>query len=320
MSETQPTLRYVQCPGAAAKDGPAVGAEFHRLAYWEWNATGNPSTPHVIVCLHGLSRQGRDFDTLARALSHHARVLCPDMPGRGESDWLRDPQQYVVPTYAGDMLAVIQQAHADAPITMLDWVGTSMGGLIGLAVSGQAAMPLPSPIRRLVLNDVGPVIEWDALQRIGSYLGKDPRFPSVEAAEQALWEISRGFGHHSQAEWNALSLPMLRRAGDGYRLHYDPSIAVPFQALRRDAASASEALLWSLYDHVTAPTLVLRGAQSDLLSADTAEMMTQRGPRAELIEFAQVGHAPTLVAQEQVDAVARFLLEDSPVLVRAAPA
>ncbi len=307
---TQPVLRYVQCAGAAAKDVPSNGAEFHRLAYWEWNATGDPSTPHVIVCVHGLSRQGRDFDTLARTLSRHARVLCPDMPGRGESDWLRDPHQYAVPVYAADMLAVIRQADADAPITTLDWVGTSMGGLIGLAVSGQPALPLPSPVRRLVLNDVGPVIEWEALQRIGSYLGKSPGFSSIEDACRALWEISRGFGHHSESEWKALTLPMVRQAGDGYRLHYDPLIAVPFQALSRDAATASEAMLWSLYDHLTARTLVLRGAQSDLLSAETAKAMTQRGPSADLIEFAQVGHAPTLVAQAQVHAVERFLLGD----------
>ena len=120
------------------------------MAYWEWNATGDPQHPHVIVCVHGLTRQGRDFDVLAQRLSHQARVVCPDVAGRGHSDWLADPMAYQVPQYAADMLALLAQLHQEAPIATLDWVGTSMGGLIGMAIAGQPGLPLPAPVRRLV--------------------------------------------------------------------------------------------------------------------------------------------------------------------------
>ncbi|CAN7492889.1 alpha/beta fold hydrolase [Acidovorax sp. LjRoot194] len=309
----EPTLNYVLCPGPAAAPVAAgtapAPAQQHRMAYWEWNATGDPSHPHVVVCVHGLSRQGRDFDTLAAALSRHARVVCPDVVGRGRSDWLADPMSYQIPQYAADMLSLVAQLHQQAPIATLDWVGTSMGGLIGMGVAGQPGLPLPVPVRRLVLNDVGPVIEWQALQRIGQYLGQMARFESVEQAAQAMWAVSTSFGPHTQAQWLELSRAMVRPLPDGgVTLHYDPQIAVPFKALTQDMAAAGEAALWQLYDHITAHTLLLRGAQSDLLSRDTAQAMTQRGPRARVVEFEGVGHAPTLVAADQVAAVTGFLL------------
>ena len=165
-------LNYVMCPGAArAVPGGEDGVTQHRVGYWEWNQTGQVDHPHVIVCVHGLTRQGRDFDVLAQALSHHARVICPDIAGRGQSDWLADPMAYGVPQYAFDMLVLLTQVHAQYPIAQLDWVGTSMGGLIGMAVAGTPDLALPVPIRRLLLNDVGPRLEWSALQRIGTYVG-----------------------------------------------------------------------------------------------------------------------------------------------------
>lgn len=279
------------------------------MAYWEWNATGNPAHPHVVVCVHGLSRQGRDFDTLARTLSAHARVICPDVVGRGRSDWLADPMGYQIPQYAADMLALLGQVHQQAPIATLDWVGTSMGGLIGMGIAGQPGVPLPSPVRRLVLNDVGPVIQWEALQRIGQYLGQAVRFESLQQAADAMWAISTSFGPHTPAQWLELSRHMVRDLPqEGLALHYDPAIAVPFRTLTQESAAAGEATLWQLYDHITARTLLLRGAQSDLLSRQTAEAMALRGPRARLVEFDGVGHAPTLVAEDQVAAVAQFLL------------
>lgn len=282
------------------------------MAYWEWNATGNPAHPHVVVCVHGLSRQGRDFDTLARALSQHARVICPDVVGRGQSDWLADPMGYQITQYAADMLAMLAQVHQQAPITTLDWVGTSMGGLIGMAVVGQPGLPLPVPVRRLVLNDVGPVIQWEALQRIGLYLGQLARFESLQQAADAMWAISASFGPHTPEQWLELSRAMVRSvpeaSGGGITLHYDPAIAVPFKTLTQESAVAGEAMLWQLYDHITARTLLLRGAQSDLLSRETAQAMAQRGPRAHVVEFEGVGHAPTLVAGDQVAAVTGFLL------------
>ncbi len=309
---TEPTLNHVLCPGlAAAHSGvshPAAQAA-HRMAYWEWNRTGDPRHPHVIVCVHGLTRQGRDFDVLARRLSAHARVVCPDVAGRGRSDWLADAAGYQVPVYAGDMLALLAQLHAQAPIGTLDWVGTSMGGLIGMAVCGQPGLPLPVPVRRLVLNDVGPALEWSALRRIGSYVGQPVHFASEQQAADALWAISSSFGPHTPAQWLELSRPMLRPDGQGgFTLHYDPAIGVPFRALTEEAAQAGEAALWQLYDQIAAQVLLLRGAQSDLLSAATAAAMAARGPRARLVEFAGVGHAPTLVAEDQVRAVEGFLL------------
>ena len=301
----QPTLHHVTCPGAAAQ-GQAAS---HRMAYWEWNATGNPAHPHVIVCVHGLSRQGRDFDTLAAALAPHARVICPDVVGRGESDWLADPNGYQIPLYAADMLALLAQLHQQGAIATLDWVGTSMGGLIGMVLAGQHDLPLPAPVHRLVLNDVGPVLQWQALQRIGEYLGAPVRFATEQQGADMLWAISTSFGPHTPAQWLALSRPMLRPAPEGgFRLHYDPAIAVPFKALTPQAAQEGEALMWQLYDQISAQVLLLRGRQSDLLTAQTAGQMQARGPHPRLVEFEGVGHAPTLVAGDQVAAVTQFLL------------
>ena len=299
---TVPTLNYVSCPEPAGS---------HRMAYWLW---GEPDAPRVVVCVHGLSRQGRDFDALAAALLERSpvplRVVCPDVVGRGRSDWLADPMGYGFPTYAGDMLQMLGQLHAAAPVATLDWVGTSMGGLIGMGLAGTPGLPLPAPVRRLVLNDVGPVIAWSALQRIGTYLGNTGRFQTVQQAADAMWEISRTFGPHTPEQWLALSQAMVRPLPEGgFTLHYDPAIAVPFRTLDATAAAAGQAALWQLYDGIRARTLLLRGAQSDLLARDTALEMTRRGPRPRLVEFEGVGHAPTLIADNQLEVVTAFLLD-----------
>ena len=291
-----PTLNYVPCTDAQGG---------HRMAYWQWGA---PDAAHTIVCVHGLSRQGRDFDVLAQALLARSpqplRVVCPDVAGRGQSDWLQDPQGYQLPIYAADMLQLL--AHLK-PAT-LDWVGTSMGGLIGLAVCAHA-QAVGVTVRRLVLNDVGPVIQWEALARIGTYLGKAQTFDSLQQAADAMWAISQSFGPHTPGQWLELSRHMVKSLPDGrVALHYDPAIAVPFRAVTQESALQGEGQLWQLYDSITASTLLLRGATSDLLSPATAQAMTQRGPRAQLVEFARVGHAPTLIASDQVEAVVSFLL------------
>jgi pimeloyl-ACP methyl ester carboxylesterase len=280
------------------------------MAYWQW---GDPAAAHVVVCVHGLSRQGRDFDVLAQALLTRAgrpcRVVCPDVVGRGQSDWLKDPSGYQIPNYAGDMVALLGQMHGQAPITTLDWVGTSMGGLIGIAVAGTPQLPLPAPVRHLVLNDVGPAVEWSALQRIGMYLGKTGHFASVQEAADAMLAISASFGPHTPAQWLALSRAMVKPSPQGgFELHYDPAIAEPFRQLTEQDAQQGEAALWHLYDGLTARVLVLRGADSDLLSTATAQAMLTRGPKASCVEFAGVGHAPTLIAEDQVNTVASFLL------------
>ncbi len=285
---TEPRLDSVQCLGARG---------LHRMAYVEW---GDPANPRVLVCVHGLARQGRDFDTLAQALCQQYRVVCPDVVGRGRSDWLADPAGYQIPAYVADMVTLLARLKADE----LHWVGTSMGGLIGL---GLAALP-QSPIRKLVLNDVGPTIEAAALQRIGAYLGQPLRWASVDEAADYLWSISSSFGPHSREQWLALTRPMLKPDGDGFKLHYDPAIAAPLRAVTPEMAKAGEAMLWGSYDALRCPTLLLRGADSDLLSSATAQAMTQRGPKARLQEFAGVGHAPTLIAPGQIDVVREFLL------------
>jgi pimeloyl-ACP methyl ester carboxylesterase len=283
------------------------------MAYWQW---GQADSANIVVCVHGLSRQGRDFDVLARTLVEQARdgirVVCVDVVGRGESDWLKDPMGYQLRTYAGDILALLGQLHAQAPVASLDWVGTSMGGLIGVAVCGTPELPLPAPVRRLVLNDVGPAIQWQAIVRIGAYLGQAGHFGSVQQAADAMWAISQSFGPHTPEQWLALSRPMLKRVSEAadaeWRLHYDPAIAVPFKQETEESARQGEVMLWQLYDNIKAETLVIRGKQSDLLSPQTAQAMTTRGPRARLVEFEGVGHAPTLIAADQVAAVAGFLL------------
>lgn len=285
---TEPRLNHVQC---LDKQG------LHRMAYWEW---GERSNPRVLLCVHGLSRQGRDFDTLAQAMLGEYRVVCPDVVGRGRSDWLADPSGYAVPAYVADMVTLL--ARLDA--AQIDWVGTSMGGLIGL---GLASLP-GAPVRRLVLNDVGPTIQYEALQRIGQYLGQPVQWPSEEAAAEYLWSISQSFGPHTREQWMALTRPQLKADDGGFKPHYDPAIALPFRAITPELAKAGEAQLWQAYDHLRCETLLLRGAQSDLLSRDTAVAMTQRGPRAQLVEFDAIGHAPTLVQPDQVAVVRDFLL------------
>jgi pimeloyl-ACP methyl ester carboxylesterase len=280
------------------------------MAYWSW---GDPAAGRTVVCVHGLTRQGRDFDVLAQALLARSpqplRVVCPDVVGRGRSDWLKDPQGYVLPTYAGDLLALLGQLHGQAPVTDLSWFGTSMGGLIGMAIAGTPKLPLPAPVRRLVLNDVGPVIQWQALQRIGSYVGNTGRFQTVDQAADAMWLVSGSFGPIGREAWLALSAPMVRPLPEGgYTLHYDPAIGVPFRALDEAAAVQGQQALWTLYDGITARTLLTRGADSDLLSPATAEEMSRRGPRAELVSFAGVGHAPMFIAPDQVEVACRFLL------------
>ena len=284
------------------------------MAYWQW---GQLDSPHVVLCVHGLTRQGRDFDVLAQALVAQAssvgiRVICPDVAGRGESDWLKDPAGYQVPAYAADMLSLLAHLHAQSPIGTLDWVGTSMGGLIGIVVCGQPGLPLAVPVRKLVLNDVGPALQWQAIERIGAYLGKSGHFNTVQEAADAMWTISQSFGPHTPEQWLALSQPMLRpvspAADSPLRLHYDPAIAEPFKLTTQEGAQQGEAMLWQLYDGIQAQTLVVRGAESDLLSLETAQVMTQRGPHAKLVQFEGVGHAPTLIAKDQIAAVAGFLL------------
>ncbi|HWO12320.1 MAG TPA: alpha/beta hydrolase [Polyangiaceae bacterium] len=266
----------------------------HRLAYLEW---GRRDQPRVLVCVHGLSRCARDFDVLAQALAPHYRVVCPDLPGRGDSDWLRNPSEYQLPTYLGDLVTLIARLNVES----VHWLGTSLGGLIGMTL---ASLP-DSPINKLVLNDVGPLLTASSLARIGAYLGQCPSLPTIEAAEAYVRDVYAPFGSHSDAQWRLLTEYVVRENPDGsLRLHYDPALALAFKA----QPEPRDVELWGIYDAIRCPTLLLRGERSDLLTRDTAEQMSVRGPRAKVVEVPQVGHAPTLMAETQVALVKEFLL------------
>lgn len=272
-------------------------AGFHRMAYTEW---GDRTNPAVLLCVHGLARLGRDFDVLAQAMADRYRVVCPDVVGRGASDRLRDPQHYHIGQYASDMVTLIARLDVDH----VHWLGTSMGGLIGISVAGQPG----SPVTKFVINDVGPTLNAAALQRIGAYLGQPVRFDSVDAAVAYVTQISAPFGLKTPEEWRAITEPALRRDGDGWVLHYDPRIAEPFRQVTPEMAAAAEAATWALWDNIRCPTLLTRGAQSDLLTRETADQMTRRGPKAKLVEFAGVGHAPMFMHDDQIGVVRDFLL------------
>jgi pimeloyl-ACP methyl ester carboxylesterase len=267
----------------------------HRIAYLDW---GDPSNKNVLVCVHGLTRCARDFDNFARAMADRYRVICPDIAGRGYSSWLADPMTYGIPQYVSDMVTLIARLDVDK----VDWVGTSMGGLIGM---GLAAQP-DSPIRKLVLNDAGPVVTKVSLERIATYVGLAPQFPGIEAAIQYVRAVSATFGPHTDAEWRFLTEVVVRKQSDGsYRMHYDPKLAEPF---KREMPEG-DLELWPFYDAIRAQVLVLRGEQSDLLRRETCEAMTARGPRAKVVEIAGVGHAPTLMHPDQIAIARNFLLE-----------
>ena len=264
---------------------------FHRVAYFEW---GDPGNARVAVCVHGVGRNACDFDVFAEALSATHRVLAVDMPGRGESDWLADANDYVFPTYLTTLTALIARSGAET----VDWVGTSMGGLLGIAIAAQAK----NPVARLVVNDVGPTIEPAALERIRGYFGMDPTFATYNEIEQYIRNVSAPFGPLTDEQWEHVTRTNVRQRSDGrWGLAYDPGIAVPFRA------SAAPPDLWPLWDAIRCPTLVVRGAQSDLLSSATAAQMATRGPMPTVVEFAGVGHAPMLMSTEQIEPVARFL-------------
>lgn len=265
---------------------------FSRMHYTEW---GEPANRRIVVCAHGLTRNGRDFDALATELARDFRVVCPDVPGRGRSDWLRDPNDYVFPVYLGALTALLARADAD----WVGWVGTSMGGLLGIALAAQPS----SPIKAFVVNDVGPEIQPAALERIGQYVGADPKFDSFAALEAHVRAVSAPFGRLTDAQWRQLSETTAKQLPDGrWALRYDPGIAIPFRA-----GVDQGNVLWALWDAITCPTLLVRGAQSDLLSRDTALRMTARGPKPALVEFPDVGHAPMFLDATQITPVATFL-------------
>ncbi|MDT3671688.1 MAG: alpha/beta hydrolase [Aromatoleum sp.] len=281
--------------GLREKSVQCVGPHgLHRMAYTEW---GHAANRKVLVCAHGLTRNGRDFDFLARALADDYRVVCPDVVGRGRSDWLGVKTDYSFPLYVSDMVTLLARLDADT----VHWVGTSMGGIIGMLL---AALP-HTPVSRLVLNDVGPLITAVSLQRIGEYVGRAPKFPTMEAAEAWIREASAPFGALSDAQWRHLTQYSVRPVEGGFAMVYDPGIGDIF----RTTPIVTDVDLWDAYKAIRCPTLVIRGAESDLLETKTVEMMATTGPRARTVEIPGVGHAPVLMDDAQIAVVRDFLDE-----------
>lgn len=264
---------------------------FHRLHYTEW---GDPAAP-TIVCVHGLTQNARGFDALAAALAPTRHVVCLDVVGRGQSDRLADPMGYDYPQYLADVNALF----ARLDVATLDFVGTSMGGVIGMLL---AALP-GHPIRRLVVNDVGPFIPMAALGRIRDYVGHDFRFADIAGLEAHMRKAYAPFGPLSDAQWRKLAEDAAIANEDGsISQRYDPAIAVPIKA-----QPLADVDLWPFWDRVSCPVLLLRGAESDLLDGETAAEMQTRGPRTTLVEFPGVGHAPALLDAGQIEPVRAFL-------------
>jgi len=267
-------------------------AGHRQLSYLEAGAADNP---RVVLCVHGMTRNGRDFERLAEVLDADARVICPDVAGRGESDYLADPTGYQIPTYVGDMLALI--AHLGVP--SVDWIGTSMGGVIGMAVAGAPDASVRGLINRMVLNDIGPFVPKAALERIVEYLTSDRGFADLTEAESSVRVTYAPFGLRTDAEWRWMTEVSFKADGDGGVVpNYDPKIGDGYQDVEIGDAES-----WQLWDAIDCPVLVLRGAESDILLAETARDMTGRGPGATLVTFDSIGHAPALLADDQIGAI-----------------
>lgn len=272
---------------------------FHRMHYTEW---GDAANPRVVICVHGLTRNGRDFDDLAQALHKDFRVVCPDVAGRGKSDWLYAKEDYGYPQYMADTTTLIARITAGGDKTIY-WVGTSMGGMLGMLLASRPNTPL----KKLILNDVGTLIPKASMERIAAYVGNNPRFKTFKEMEAYVRTISAPFGPLTDAQWRHLTEHNTRQHEDDlWGMNYDPGIALAFQK-----GPLGDIDLSAYYDTIACPTLLLRGAQSDLLLHETALAMTQRGPRPRLVEFEGVGHAPMLMAEEQIRVVREFLLDAS---------
>ena len=279
---------YVECASSNASG-------LHRMAYHTW---GDPSNPRVLVCVHGLTRRGSDFRALAEVMCKDYYIVCPDVVGRGDSDFLENPMLYGIPQYVADMTTLVARLN----VTSVDWFGTSMGGLIGMVYAG---MP-DSPIRRILINDVGPRIEPESLKRLSSYVGQPFTYSSRAEALTVLNRICASFGSHTPDEWERLNGPLLQEEQGVWSLHYDPKIVIPFAAVNPVLAKAGEMALWNHFDAINVPILIVRGGDSDLLSSATVDEMLKRNPHARSITIPGVGHAPAFLKPEQIALAAEF--------------
>ena len=269
-------------------------AEPHRLSYAEWG-----SGSRLLVCVHGLTRNGRDFDWVAQALASDYKVICPDMPGRGKSDWLKNPVLYNNNYY----VEIVKALVAALGFEQVDWLGTSMGGLMGMI----AAATTPKLIRKMVLNDIGPYIDAVGMRRIGSYIKGEVKFPTREAAQARMREIYAPF-HLSENDWPHMFEFGLRQTTDGeWSFNHDPNLGAVFKDKDGNLLEIGEFDLWRIWEAIKIPVLVLRGVTSDILSREVAQRMLLR-PQTQLVEFAGYGHVPPLINNEQIEVVRKFLI------------
>jgi len=293
----------------------------HRMAYYEW---GDPDNKDVLLCVHGLTRNGRDFDRVAQRLSGRYRVVCPDIVGRGLSDWLGNPASYQVPQYVSDIVTLLGRLRP----ANLDWIGTSMGGLIAMVYSGMlgkarsgkapvpparqhASIPEPLiPIRNLVLNDVGPRVEPESIMRIGSYVGEEKSFPSYQAAVDYIREASASFGLKTDEQWDEFAKHYFVEKDGKWIKHYDPAIAQGFTGMTPEAYERGEKYLWGVFEKMQSRTLVLHGVESDLLTAESVIRMKACNARVSSIDIPGVGHAPSLMIDHEIDLIEKFLTEE----------
>lgn len=267
----------------------------HNISYTKWG-----SGEKLLVCVHGLTRNGRDFDFLAEALSPYYTVLCPDMPGRGKSEWLGDPKLYNNNYYV-ELTAALIKHHGHEQV---DWVGTSMGGLMGMIATALQ----PKLIRKMVLNDIGPYISAEGMRRIATYIKDEVKFPTLEAAQRRFREIFAPFRIESEEHWQHFFEHGFRVAEGGYSFNHDPAIGAVFKDEQGNIITLQEFDLWRLWDAIKTEILVLRGEKSDILSREVFERMMQK---AQGKEFAGFGHVPPLINEEQIGIVKDFLLTDN---------
>jgi pimeloyl-ACP methyl ester carboxylesterase len=271
-------------------------AGFHKIAYTEW---GDAKAKQTILCVHGLTRNSRDFDQLAARLSVSARVACPDLIGRGASDWLSNPALYNQAQYVYDLTALIARLDVDSLI----WVGTSLGGLLGMYIAAQPN----TPIKALVLNDVGPLVSHHGLSRIMKYAKHENKFSSLLDVEKFLRNLYQTQEPISDELWRYKAQISAKQLPDGnYTLAYDPHVTkAPFKLWFTDIN------LWYLWDKIKCPVLVLRGQNSDILSAETLTKMSITGPKATTKVIPGCGHAPMLMTDDQIDIVSSWLSQQS---------
>jgi pimeloyl-ACP methyl ester carboxylesterase len=275
--------------GSWAAFGPG---ETVRLNYYDW---GPRMHPRRVVCLHGLTRQGRDFDELAKGMQKLRRIVCPDLAGRGRSGWITDKKLYHVDTYVAHMSGLLDHLGFEG----IDWVGTSLGGLVGMRLAAER----PELIRRLIINDIGPQLELAGVQTIGTYAGQDPRFRRLGEVAEYLKKVHASFGNLTDAQWSEMTTHSVMRHPDGgYGLHYDPAIGIPFKSVTKAPPPT-----WEVWEKIECPVLLLHGENSQLLSRATADRMAKTGPKAQVVEIKGVGHAPALMSEDQIAIVRDYI-------------